>query len=362
MQVEEGRAKIKFSDGTFYNPNMRGLRDISVLFLKAVGKRRYSLLDATSATGIRGIRYALEASAGKTTYLDMNKKAYSDTKLNVKRNKLKGTILNQDIQEFANSSEESFDVIDLDPFGSVAPYVYDLMKVAKDGTILMATATDAAVLCGAHYSACLKIYASQPLNNELCQEVGTRILINFIARIAAQLNFGIEVKLAISNLHYMRVFLVLRHGAENAVESIKQTGFGAFCSKCRAFYSSKGLAPKLNGKCANCGAETIPFGPIWLGNIYDHALLRKMKMLMPKGMEKNAAKLLRTVDLELDTPFFYSIPKLTRYLGISSVPRKRVLDKLGKKYEVSETHFDPDGIKTDAPIKKILESVKGAAT
>ncbi|MDE1825761.1 MAG: methyltransferase [Candidatus Micrarchaeota archaeon] len=359
--ISEGKARVE-QGAAFYNPKMAGLRDLSVAFLRAMEIKRYSLLDSTAATGIRGIRYALESGAGNITMLDINKSAYLSAKANAKKNGVKATVLNTSIQEFCNTEDESFDVIDLDPFGSAAPYIYDLMKAAKDNTLLMATATDTAVLCGASPLACIKTYGSQPLHNELCHEVGTRILINFVSRIAAQFNFGIEVKIAIANLHYIRIFLVLHHGADKAVESIKQTGFGSFCSKCRAFGYSNGIAPKLDGRCANCKSETQLFGPLWLGSTYDHALIRKMKMLMPKNIDRGTSKLVEIIDSELDIPFFYSIPKLTRRFGIGSVSKKKMIEKLGRKYKVSETHFDTDGIKTDSQIGGVERAVKSAGS
>ncbi|MGI0141847.1 MAG: tRNA (guanine(10)-N(2))-dimethyltransferase [Candidatus Micrarchaeales archaeon] len=358
MLIKEGKASIKVNESAFYNPKMKGLRDLSVLFLKSMHLRKYSLLDSTAATGIRGIRYRLEAGAGKIVLLDINKKAYLSAKQNAKSNNTGAVVLNQSIQEFCNTNNETFDVIDLDPFGTAAPYIYDLMKVAKEGTVLMATATDTAVLCGATPLACIKTYGAQPLHNELCQEAGIRIMINYIAKIASQFNFGIDVKLAIANLHYMRVFIVLSHGAKEAVESVKNTGFGVFCGNCRDFGYSKGIAPRLSSVCKNCKSDMQLFGPLWLGGIYDKTLIRQMSTNVPKDIDANALRVLKEIDAELDLPFFYSIPKITRLLGISSVSQAKVVGILSKGYKVTKTHFDNDGIKTDAPISIITRAVK----
>ncbi|MDE1869705.1 MAG: methyltransferase [Candidatus Micrarchaeota archaeon] len=361
MLIVEGRAKIKTGENTFYNPKMRGLRDISVLFLKASKMTGYSLLDSTCATGVRGIRYILEADAGKCVFLDINKRAYLSARINLRQNKISARILNESIQEFCNTQDESFDAIDLDPFGSAAPYIYDIMKVAKDKTLLMVTATDTAVLCGAEQSACMKTYASQPIHNELCHEGAVRILTNYIARIAAQFNFGISVKLAIANLHYVRVFIVLEHGAKKALDSVRQSGFGEFCSSCRNFALSKGIAPKLGAKCKNCKSPMYIFGPLWLGGMMDKELIREMKIRMPKEMEEGAAKIVGKLDEELDLPFFYSVSKITRQLGIGSVSKESVIKKLSEKHQVSKTHFDLDGIKTDAGIKQVTSAIKWAS-
>ena len=148
--ISEGKARLYTGDNVFYNPEMKTLRDVSVLFLKAISTKRKRVLDATAATGVRAIRYALEAGAKDVTLLDINARAARVAKKNVGFNHLKFEVLNLSIQEFANTHRGSFEIIDLDPFGSPSPDVYDIMKLCWDGTILMITATDTAVLCGAH--------------------------------------------------------------------------------------------------------------------------------------------------------------------------------------------------------------------
>lgn len=340
--ISEGKAKLS-SEGAFYNPKMKELRDISVLFLKAVGAKG-PLLDSTAATGVRGIRYFKEAGIRGITFLDINKQAFSRLRSNLRLNRLKATALNKSIQEFANTTDEKFEAIDLDPFGSPQPHIFDLMKISKDGTLLMVTATDTAVLCGAHAHACYKLYNSKPLHSEHCKEVGVRILLGYISRIASQFNFGIEPLLTVSAQHYMRVFVRLSHGAEAAVSSVVANGVGSFCWKCRSFSSLKGLAPEMSRICKACGAESELFGPLWLGPLYDR---------------KIASKIRSSITPELDTFMFYSIPKLTRSMGIGSVSHYEVIKRLnGLGFTATPTQFDNDGIKTSAPHGDVLSAVK----
>ncbi len=209
----EGNAAIKYACRSFLNPDALLSRDISVAFVASVADRHTRILDSTAATGIRGIRYYLETPSKDITLLDMNDGAFADLKKNISFNKVKAKAIGKSIQEFANTSKEKFDIIDLDPFGGATPYIYDLMKISKDGTHLLITVTDTAVLCGADYAACMRLYDARPMHNELCQEVGLRLLIGYVARVAAQFNFGIDVLASFSYLHYMRIFVRLRHGA-----------------------------------------------------------------------------------------------------------------------------------------------------
>lgn len=356
--VKEGAAKIVVRDGVFYNPKMEELRDISVAFLKAIDSKNKTLLDSTAATGIRGIRYALEAGVKEIEFLDINRNAYLNTKLNMKRNGIKAGVSNISIQAFASTKNAKFDIIDLDPFGTPSPYIFDVLKLCKDSTVLMITATDTAVLCGAHELACIRVYGSKPMHSVICHEVGTRILVDYVARTAAQFAFGVEPLLVISRMHYIRVFLRLRVGAREAVKSLKTTGFGTFCRRCQNFGYVLGLAPAVSTECEYCGSRMEAFGPLWLGSLYDKKLLARINSELRKNNKRDSADFLGLLKDELDIPFFYSLPRITKSLRMSSVSPRLVMDRLGKRYRVSKTQFDQDGLKTDAGIKEVIRTVK----
>ncbi|MGC8586843.1 MAG: tRNA (guanine(10)-N(2))-dimethyltransferase [Candidatus Micrarchaeia archaeon] len=362
-EIKEGSAVITVEDGVFFNPKMKKLRDISVMLVASVARgRKCRFLDATSATGVRGIRYALEAGVSDLTFIDINEKAAANTVKNALINGLQASVANISIQEFANTSNEHFDIIDLDPFGSAAPYIYDIMKISRDNTMIMVTATDTAVLCGAHRLACLKTYGAEPIHNELCHEAGLRILISFIAKIASQFNFGIEVMLGIADMHYMRVFLRLHKGAANAIESIKQIGFLGYCNNCHNFYTAKGISSSLERKCSYCGEATGSYGPLWLGSISDKKLLAKVAHDFSGHADmKEALAMLSSILEELDTPFSYSVPKITKFLGISSVSPKKLAKALSGGSKATGTIFCDGCIKTDAKIAAVIDAAKRLA-
>ncbi len=355
--ISEGKARLHISNDAFYNPKMEMLRDLSIAFLKSVSTKNKRVLDSTAATGIRAIRYCLEAGAKDVTLLDINKKAAQMAKKNVKLNGLKLEVINKSIQEYANTVRRtSFDIIDHDPFGSPAPNMFDLMKLSWDGTILMVTATDTAVLCGAHEGACIKIYGSQPLHNEMCKEVGIRILLSYIARTAAQFNFGTEALVSISDMHYMRVFVRLNYGAAKAIDSLKTSGFGTFCRSCYDFRFEKGIAPSIPDKCSQCSSRLQVFGPLWLGQLYDKKIVSKM--IRNTKDEKNR-KMMKLIYDELDTPLFYSVPKLTKHLGMAAISNYKVMERLAKSGAVvTRTQFDENAFKTDATSSKVLKTVR----
>jgi tRNA (guanine26-N2/guanine27-N2)-dimethyltransferase len=355
-KIIEGSAQITINEGVFFNPKMEGLRTLSVLFLKAFDAKG-SLIDCTAATGVRAIRYAKEVGIKDVTILDINKRAFDNAVKNMKSNGIDTKAFNEDLQAFAGRYEDQFDIIDLDPFGSAAPYIQDILKISKNGSLLMITATDTAVLCGAHLSACIKTYASRPLHGEPCKEAGLRILIGYISRIAAQFNFGIEVLLSLSDLHYFRVFLRLNKGAKKALDSVKTSGFGAYCHSCQNFVVKKGVVPSLNLSCEYCTNSMDPFGSLWIGNLYDKRILKDMYALA-EGDAKDHINILVN---EEDIPLFYSLPKITRHLHLGSVSPNKIISVLHEMgYKASATQFGKEGIKTNAnlsEIRKILKEV-----
>jgi tRNA (guanine26-N2/guanine27-N2)-dimethyltransferase len=363
MYVKEGKADLEISDGVFYNPKMASLRNISVCLINAMRLSGKTAVDCTSASGVRGIRYLLECGLSDVICIDQSRRAYDSIMLNSKRNKVACKAVNASFQLFANSPGEKFDIIDIDPFGTPAPYVYDAMKIAKPGTLMMVTATDTAVLCGAHKTACLRTYGADPMHNELCHESGIRILIAYVLRNAAQFGYWIEPVLSVSDMHYMRVFLRLRRSAAKAASSIKALGMVEHCSACPWFSieGAKMNSRKNSSKCANCGKGLKSYGPMWLGSIHNKEIVKDM--LYGAGnsdvLDKHSSSLLATIHTECDTPFFYSMPKITKYLRTGSVSRDSVLQIMEGK--ATGTSFDHFGIKTDAGMAKVITAVKTAS-
>lgn len=352
----EGRARIKHYTKAFLNPNAALSRDLSVAFVKSVADRKTRLLDSTAATGIRGIRYALETQvqARNITLIDMNRNAFLAMKKNLLFNRVKAKGLNQSIQEFANTTREKFGIIDFDPFGGVSTNLQDLIKVSERNGYLMATVTDTAVLCGAHAKACIRLYDARPLHNELCHEAGIRILIGHIARNAALFDLGIEVLLSISYMHYMRVFVRLIHGSERAHESLNELGYVHYCNSCRRWSYEKAFFPDM-AKCPGCKSVMETAGKMWLGNLYDKRILNSMQ----RELSGKALDFVLGLKEEIDTPFYYSIPEMTSKMRVSSVSPARVVEILKKKgFSASGTHMHGSSIKTDAPFERIQGVVR----
>ncbi len=354
----EGKARIE-QGSAFLNPKARFLRDTSVAFVASIATRGSKILDATAGTGIRGIRYYLETKSKSLTMLDMNRDAYRSAALNIKANKVKAEMLNLSVQEFTNTTAERFNFIDVDPFGGISPYIYDIMKVSKDGTCLMLTCTDAAVLCGAHPNACIRLYGSKPMHNELCHETGIRTMINYVVSVAAQFNFGIDVLFSLYYAHYMRIFLRLLHGNASAMASIGSTGYAHYCANCGFYETEKRLLPRQR-TCRSCKLRMPAYGRMWLGSLYERKMLDDIVSRTGKmGIAGKEARILEAIQGEPDIPLFYSVPKMTKRLHLPSVRPSDLMDALEKKgYAAARTQFDDSGIKSDASLNVINSCIR----
>ena len=223
------------------------------------------------------------------------------------------------------------------------------MKIVTNGTRLMVTATDTAVLCGAEAKACARLYDAKPVHNEVCHEGGMRIMIGYIARVAAQFGIGVDVDLSVSYMHYMRCFLKLSIGAEKAQETISKMGYLKYCDGCGAFGTEVGFVPK-ELKCANCGKQMAAYGRMWFGRLKDQKIVDSLYKSIDDDEEKEAKKLLEVIKSEIETPFYYHIPTLTKRCKMGSVSPYAVASNLKRGHRVSFTHMKDSAIKTDASI------------
>jgi tRNA (guanine26-N2/guanine27-N2)-dimethyltransferase len=359
---EEGLAKID-ETGAFLNPYSRFSRDISVAVLSMACTDAARVLDATAATGIRGIRYFKELGFRDITFLDINKECSESIKRNTESNMVSGDgikVYNLSIQEFANTSKDRFDVIDLDPFGGPVPDIADLMRLVRDGGLFMVSATDTAVLCGAQPNACIRNYGSLPLHDELCHESSIRILIGYVARVAAQYNFGIEPIYSVVHMHFVRVILRLRKGASNADRSLKEMGFAYHCKRCGWISYSKGLFPTLDN-CDICGKSVNKGGIMWMGRMYDKEVKEYVYDYF-KRMEYEGLNAVAMIRSELDEfPFYYNIPTLTRIMHMAAVSPYDVICRLNDSgFKASMTHMERESIRSDAGINDVKRCIETA--
>lgn len=358
MMFTEDGIRIAVPKGVFYNPEMELCRSICSL---AVGSLpgKLSAIDAMCASGVRGLRYKKEnRNVSSLALVDLSKKAVAAAKKNAKGNKVKCKCVYADANKFLYENE--FDFVELDPFGSPVPFLHDALRSFRTNKLgyLSVTATDMAVLCGAHHAACLKNYGVAPLDNEFCHENAVRILAGKVILTAAPFNFSATPIFSLSHMHYVKVIFELQQGAEGAVAAVKQNGFVSYCEKC--CYREAARLPRRMG-CPSCGTRMVHAGPLYLGKLWDEKLLEKMlklNVLRKYAKRKEIEKMLSTMLSEsaIRSHGYYDLHTLAKKMKKPISRIDDAIEGLRKAgFAAARTHFCPTAVRTDAPHEKVLE-------
>lgn len=349
------------SVAVFYNPAMKTNRDVAVAAIACFSKNdpQYSYLDALSASGIRGLRIANEVGLN-TTMSDWEEKSAELIKRNIELNNLTNCMAlrrNANVVMF----DGSFDIIDLDPFGTPAPFLEAACFSTK--RLLCVTATDTAPLCGAHKKAGIRNYSAVPLKTEYHPEMGVRILMGAVARTLAKYDKSMTPLLSYASAHYVRLFASVKKGIVAADKCLENMGFIAHCFNCGAREWKHGLAVHIEEKCPVCGHRTSLAGPLWLGRLHDREFCEQLNDEVVKREFKGVEKLISTCRDELEIPMHYDIHKVCKMLGITAMSTEVLLSALRERgFQASRTHFSGITFKTDAGMEKIKGIVRELAS
>ncbi|MFX0070273.1 MAG: tRNA (guanine(10)-N(2))-dimethyltransferase [Candidatus Hermodarchaeota archaeon] len=371
------------SMNVFYNKKMEINRDITNLSVLAynelINQDGLVIVDSMAASGISSIRMLKECkNIEKLCINDINPIAIELIRKNLILNNLNGDSFPIEISKkdanylftklaqlnyiSSNSKQKRPNVISIDPFGTPNIYLDSAFKsIQKENGLMCITATDTAVLFGVRPDACFRKYMSKSIHSYYSKEIGARILIYFISRIANVNNLGILPLLTFYTNHFIRVFCLTFKNKKRISESFKNYGYVIYCKKCDFRSSFKNEPIQLPKQCPICrGIGKMDFtGPLWVDNLHDENFVAKLSELNEQFNYRNKKKihkLLRLVKDEIDMPIsYYNIHKLCQRLKLPYVPKideiLRVIKEKG--YKVSRTHFDFLSVKTNMDIKSL---------
>ncbi len=339
------RGPGKRGEGVFYNSQMAFNRDISVMFFQGV-KFSGRALDGLAGTGARAVRVCNEVEGRfRFTANDRDPAAFTYIQANIELNRLENCDSSRsDLRCLL--AEDSFDYIDIDPFGTPVPFVSAAIQGCRRRGILGITATDTAPLAGTYPKKCLRRYGSTSVRCSFGHELGLRILVAYLAREAAMLDRGIGPLLCFHADHYFRVHLKLTEGGGEADKSLRRLGYVRY----EKDTGDRGISGEV---------DDSSFGPLWLGPLHDNDLLGALAVPEQADQPGRCSKYLDLWRGELDVPFFYDIDEISSLLRASPPPMEAVLSRLKESGQASRTHFSPTGFKTDLPLKEILSSLSG---
>lgn len=360
-KTKEGDARLILSEKVFFNPAMEFCRDISSIAVGAYCEevsRKVHIVDGMCASGVRGIRYARENECiGKVEFVDMDEDACRLAERNAKLNKLKSYKVHCcHINDFLFHNR-GFDWVEIDPFGTPLPYMQSALASFRKEGMLSVTATDTAVLCGAHHKACLKNYGATPIDNEYCHETGVRILAGAVVRQASTLNLGVEFYLSLSAQHFFKLFVKLRAGAEGAVAGTKKLGYISHCPKC-LHREWRFNPPMLKDKCPKCDGKLMHAGPLFLGELWDKKFLERMRQINRQRNYVNKPRIDEILSLMEEEagmpPTYFDLHKVAEKVRKSPPNFESFIEKLRQKgFKVSKTHFKRNSVRSNAGIKEV---------
>lgn len=186
--------------------------------------------------------------------------------------------------------KDRVDVVDLDPYGTAAPFIDAAMGCIQDGGLLAVTCTDLAVLAGSNYpEKCFSNYGGVCASSEYSHEVALRLVLNSIAQAAARYGRNITPLLSFSIDFYVRLFIRIDSKPIEVKKLASQTGIAYVCRFCQTpvvqpfgrvvektgnkghvnlnYKSAQG--PTSAQTCEECGSPQQIAGPMWLGPIQD---------------------------------------------------------------------------------------------
>jgi tRNA (guanine26-N2/guanine27-N2)-dimethyltransferase len=327
---------------------MAGDRDIGVAVARALppgppaGRTGWEM---TAATGVRGLRQFHESEAFVSfRFTEANPEAFRVLLENVAR--FPGaTAVEGDAREVP--PEAPFDYVDLDPYGSPAPFLRTALGSVRPGGVVAITATDMMVLAGAQPAACRRRYSARPVRGRLGPEGGLRILLAESSRTASALDRSIRPLLAYARDHYVRAYVEVRVGRdpEPPVEEIEP---------------ARWTGPWVG--------DDGPYGPLWLGRLFDPELVARLDA--PEGASRREEVqrfLLRLKEeVEVDRPFYFEPNVLAARLHLPSPPSLRAVAEglRHRGFRVVRTHARPEGFRTDAPraeVERVVRALSGSA-
>ena len=349
----------------------------------------FRVLDVMTASGLRALRYVLEVDEVSSVVAnDMDPKAVAALRENVRRNGISESVIVPSTGDAVSVMHRSkppdsrrFEAVELDPYGTAAPFLDSAMQCVQEGGMLMVTCTDLAVLAAAYPEKCHSTYGTYPLKGKYCHEQALRIVLACMESHANRHKRYVVPLLSVHINFYVRLFVRVYTSPSEVKRSATKLSSVYQCSGCDT-YSLQPLAravvrgnsekivpgqgPPVSRECDHCGRVHHVGGPIWSAPMHDAAFVTELlkSLQSGKGAELASAKrligMLTSILEELpDVPLFHQLSHMCNVLHVPSPTMNSVVSALMRQgYRVSRSHTDPQAIKTDAPNRALWDVLR----
>jgi len=398
----EGKAQFQVGEA-FFRPDSRPARDLGVLAAAVYQqqKGRLRVLETMAGSGIRSLRYSLEAKADFVWTNDGNGDITALRRANLQRNlgpeqgvgsghNLGSACYRLTQQRAAQplarccADEDFYDLVDIDAFGSGGPFMAAAVGATTLGGLIYLTATDARTLAGRAPEKSLKAYGVYARIHPSCQEQGLRLLIGGLWEQASARGFGLRPIFSYFGGQTYRVMVQLLSSREARSEARSQAnsqtaaqgespqiatshafpkeqspyGFLGYCHQCGE-YQCLGWR-KLSRAVCDYHDAPLPLtlsGPQWLGPLHDPGFLQRMHRQAEDWDWGSMAQLLAVMSAEAELPpYHFPLGELGKWGKMDPPKRDRLIQALQVQgYAASPTQFSAQAFKTNASLHHCIE-------
>lgn len=361
---------------------------------------RFTILEALSATGLRSIRYAKEIPLVDYVIAnDLSDTACEAMRRNVALNGLgekeetvetaEGPVVKKippkvrvnegdacALMYNHRSGRDRVDVVDLDPYGTAAPFIDGAVQAVNEGGLLCVTCTDLSVLATTNYpEKCFANYGGVPAKAEYCHEVALRLVLHTLATSAARYGRYIQPLLSLSIDFYVRLFVRVRSSPMEVKKIFTNTATYYICMSCQAPYEQPigkvktnvheksgavnyvfrtHAGPPAGDKCPECESTLHMAGPMWSGPLHDPEFVGRVLEHVEAnegsyGTSPRMKGMLTVAKEELNVPFYFTPGQLSGVFHCQSPSLDSVASALlHAGHSVSRSHAQPGSLKTTA--------------
>lgn len=359
--IQEGKAEFHVANA-FYNPKAKLARDLGILAATIYRSEYGSLkvLDAMTGGGVRSLRYTLESQADFVWANDSNFEV--------------APVLEQNLGQLPSDSyrityqdanrvffdcylrEDFYDLVDIDCFGSPAPFLNACLNATVINGLIYVTSTDGRTFTGHALKNCLSDYGACGRNHPAGHEQGLRMLIGKVQQFAATRGFGVDPVFSFFSGQTYRVMLRLVSKQRLTPENY---GFLGYCSHC-GNYQTIAWRDLGRSHCPHDGRCLTLSGPMWLGALHDGERCDRYHELAQQWNWKAPARLLRLMQTEAEMPpYFLKLGEIGRQGQLDIPKRANLIETLQTwGYRATPTHINAEAIKTDADMQTCVRAAQ----
>ncbi|KAF7304907.1 tRNA (guanine(26)-N(2))-dimethyltransferase [Mycena kentingensis (nom. inval.)] len=389
--LEQPKQKVELDSEATPAPKLR----------HSFSRRPIVILEPLSATGLRAIRFAKEIPhVLRVIANDLSPAAAAAIRRNIELNKLdlpppelgprpvEVKVVEGDACTLMYNHREAanrVDVIDLDPYGTAAPFIDAAVQAVRDNGILCITCTDLAVLATVNFpEKCFSNYGGVSTKSEYSHEVALRLVLHTVSTSAARYGRFIEPLLSLSIDFYVRLFIRVKSSPIDVKRAVAKTSIFWICNDCQSHYGQTighvnekkvdahgavnfvfktQAGPPVSENCPECKGVLHAAGPMWSAPLHNQEFVSNvLKHVENTEAEKAYGTVARMKGMltvakdEIPAPFYFTPAKIAKLFHCVTPSFSDVASALlHAGFQVERSHAAPGSIKTNATRGELLD-------